>query len=81
MIAQQMVLCKYKDPYKFSSRCDPVTFKLELVNRGQLLMTVPSALPREHYRLVVKASDKVGFTQDVLDFGCGVAITLTEPPF
>ena len=59
MLAQQMVLCKYRDTYSFSSKCDPVPFKLEVVNRGQLLMTVPAALPREHYRLTVKASDKV----------------------
>ena len=59
MIAQQTSLCKYKDPYNWDTPCEPVDYKLDLVNKGQLLMTVPTALPRDHYRLAVKGTDKV----------------------
>lgn len=58
-LSAQMSLCKYAKPYDWFVPCNPVKFSLSQSNKGQLLMTVPSFLPREHYKLVVKGTDQV----------------------
>uniref|UniRef100_A0A383WAS0 EGF-like domain-containing protein n=1 Tax=Tetradesmus obliquus TaxID=3088 RepID=A0A383WAS0_TETOB len=56
MLQAQMYLCKYDDPYKWKTPCKQIPFTLERVNRGQLLLTVPSLMPRQHYQLKVAGS-------------------------
>ncbi|KAI8474284.1 MAG: hypothetical protein J3K34DRAFT_456831 [Monoraphidium minutum] len=58
-LVPQIAICKYKDAYKWSSPCQPVKFYLERVNKGKLLMRVPSFSPRDHYQLRVKASPNI----------------------
>jgi hypothetical protein len=36
-----------------------IPFQLERVNRGQLLITVPSLMPRQHYQLKVRGSQAI----------------------
>jgi hypothetical protein len=36
-----------------------IPFQLERVNRGQLLLTVPSLMPRQHYQLKVAGSQAI----------------------
>jgi hypothetical protein len=59
-LAGQISLCRYRDPYKWSSPCDATKFTLERVNRGKLVMRVPTFAPREHYRLRVAGNPAVG---------------------
>ncbi|GBF96122.1 hypothetical protein Rsub_08870 [Raphidocelis subcapitata] len=58
-LAGQMDLCKYKDPYDWSSPCEPVKFDLDRFDRGRLVMSVPSFWPRDHYKLTIRGSDKI----------------------
>ncbi|KAI8474281.1 MAG: hypothetical protein J3K34DRAFT_375003 [Monoraphidium minutum] len=58
-LVPQIAICKYKDAYKWSSPCQPVKFYLERVNKGKLLMRVPSFSPRDHYQLRVKANPNI----------------------
>jgi hypothetical protein len=36
-----------------------IPFQLERMNRGQLLLTVPSLMPRQHYQLKVAGSQAI----------------------
>eukprot|EP00775_Hariotina_reticulata_P009988 gene9988-10143_t len=52
-IKAQMWFCQYAGRYDWSSKCNAVPFTLEIANKGQLLMTVPTLAAREHYQLRV----------------------------
>jgi hypothetical protein len=58
-LAGQISLCRYRDAYKWASPCDAVKFTLERLNKGKLVMRVPSFMPREHYRIRVAGSKAV----------------------
>ncbi|KAF6250306.1 hypothetical protein COO60DRAFT_896848 [Scenedesmus sp. NREL 46B-D3] len=55
----QMYLCKYDNPYTWKTPCKQIPFQLERVNKGQLLLTVPSLMPRQHYQLKVAGSQAI----------------------
>lgn len=79
-LAAQMSLCKYADPYKWESPCNTVKFSLEQLNRGKLIMSVPSFAPRDHYKLRVAGSSKVrAVTRVVVSFCCcSLALALSR---
>jgi len=60
-IKDQMWFCQYADPYDWKSKCSEVPFTLEIANKGQLLMTVPTLKVREHFYLKVSgnAGDRI----------------------
>lgn len=58
-LAPQISLCRYKLPYDWASPCSAAKFYLERVDKGKLLMRVPSFMPRDHYRIQVKGSKNI----------------------
>jgi len=55
-LERQISLCRYADPYQWSSPCNSVKFYLERINKGKLMMRVPTINPREHFRIQVKGN-------------------------
>lgn len=76
-LARQMQLCKYADPYKWASRCENVAFELQSINKGKLRMRVPGLLPRQHYRLQVRGSDKVRLIDTMCRLRASTCASLT----
>lgn len=58
-LKKQMYLCKYRDPYNWETLCDQVQFELERVNKGQLLLTVPTLAVRQHYQFKVSGNPSI----------------------
>lgn len=55
-IKKRTWFCRYENPYDWSSKCNPVPFELKLVNKGQMLMTVPDMWVRQHYWIKIYSS-------------------------
>lgn len=55
-IKQRIWFCRYQDPYNWASKCVEAPFNLTLVNKGQMLMTVPDLWVRQHYQIKVYSS-------------------------
>ncbi len=73
-LARQIEICRYADPFKWESNCGGVKFYLEKINKGKLLMRVPTFGPKEHFRLQVKGNSSVRFSAGGMRqrLGCGV---------